>query len=274
MNEPTDLSAYRANPREVERVSRLFELLPTRGPSVLDVGARDGHLSSLLADRFERVVALDLDVPEVAHPRVSCVAGDATALDYPDNTFHTVVCAEVLEHIPASLLPLACREIVRVASHCAVIGVPYRQDLRLGCTTCRSCGATNPPWGHVNSFDEHRLVTLMTGMTPMVTDFVGRTRSASNALSARLLNFAGNPFGTYDQDETCVHCGQALQRPAARTFAQKVATRVGTWGLGIQERFTPWRGNWIHMRFEKPVVVVQHHAGQAGIARSAELMPG
>jgi SAM-dependent methyltransferase len=274
LNQPPDLRAYRANPREVERVSRLFELLPPQGESVLDIGARDGHLSALLAERFDRVVALDLEAPVVEHPRVLCVAGDATALDYPDNSFHTVVCAEVLEHIPTHLLPQACREIVRVASHCAVIGVPYRQDLRLGSTTCGSCGASNPPWGHVNSFDEAGLVSLMSGLTPVATDFVGRTRTASNAFSARLLHFAGNPYGTYAQDEGCVHCGQPLGGPAARSWVQKVATKVGTWGLGLQEKFTPWRGNWLHMRFEKRAAFVLRRPGQAATTRPADLIPG
>jgi SAM-dependent methyltransferase len=269
-----DLRAYRENPREVERVSRLFRLLPPRGTSALDVGARDGHLSALLADRFDRVVALDLEAPVVQHSRVQCVAGDATALDYPDNAFHTVICAEVLEHIPEKLLPLACREIVRVASHCAVIGVPYRQDLRMGCTTCGNCGATNPPWGHVNSFDEARLVSLMSGLTLVETDFVGRTRSTSNALSARLLAFAGNPYGTYEQEEGCVHCGQPLLGPRARSWVQKVASKVGTWGLGLQEKFTPWRGNWVHMRFEKPALATPRQDGLGGAPRTADLVAG
>lgn len=222
-----------------------------RGPHALDVGARDGHLSLLLAERFERVVALDLKRPEVAHPRVECVEGDAAKLDYPDRSFHTVVCAEVLEHIPPNLLPRVCQELVRVAAHQVVIGVPFRQDLRLSSCTCRSCGTINPPWGHVNSFDLERLVGLMKGLTPVKVDFVGHTRAATNAVSAGLMRFAGNPYGTYDQHEPCIACGQRLLPPRQRTFAQKVATRLATWGNMAQMALTPWRGNWLHVLFER-----------------------
>lgn len=251
MTQHADLRSYREHPREVERVSRLLKLVPEHGALALDVGARDGHLSMLLTQRFERVVALDLERPAVEHSRIECVQGDAAALPYPDNSFETVVCAEVLEHIPQRLLSKVCNEIVRVTSHCAVIGVPYLQDLRVACTTCRRCGTTNPPWGHVNSFDEPRLAALMKGLSPTAVDFVGRTRAATNGLSAGLLAFAGNPYGTYDQEEVCVNCQQALLPPLQRSLAQKAATKLAVWGMGVQSAFTPWRGNWVHMRFDK-----------------------
>jgi SAM-dependent methyltransferase len=252
MTQTSDMQAYRDNPEDVERVARLFTLVPDRGSSALDVGARDGYLSLMLAERFERVVALDLSPPTIEHPRVECVQGDAASLAFPDNAFHTVVCAEVLEHIAPHQLAQVCREIVRVAAHCVVIGVPYRQDLRVARTTCRHCGATNPPWGHANSFDESKLRGLMSGLAPAQIDFVGRTRAATNALSSRLLQFAGNPYGTYHQDEPCLYCEQPLLLPPPRTLTQKIATKLATWGNDVQGLFTPWQSNWIHMRFDKP----------------------
>lgn len=262
-----ELRAYREHPREVERVSRLFGLLARSGPTALDVGARDGHLSILLAERFDRVVALDLTLPEVQHPRVQCVMGDAAQLTFSDRSFDTVVCAEVLEHIPPALLPRVCSEIVRVAARHVVIGVPFRQDLRVDCCTCRSCGAVNPPWGHVNSFDLQRLVGLMPGLVPAKVDYVGRTRAVTNAVSAGLLRFAGNPYGTYDQDEPCVHCGQPLQPPAPRNLAQKVATKLAYWGTTAQRSLSPWRANWMHVLFERPAVGARSPRPKATVRR-------
>jgi len=251
LNLAGELRAYRAHPREIERVSRLFDLMDRSGPTALDVGARDGHLSLQLAERFERVVALDLNLPHIEHPRVDCVQGDAAQLSFGDRSFHTVVCAEVLEHIPPALLPRVCREIARVAARHVVIGVPFKQDLRVDCCTCGSCGAINPPWGHVNSFDLQRLVDLMDGMVPAKVDYVGSTRAATNAMSAGLLRYAGNPYGTYEQDEPCVHCGQRLLPPAERNLAQKVATKLAHWGTTLQTALTPQRANWIHVLFER-----------------------
>ena len=61
--------------------------------------------------------------------------------------------------------------ISRVARHAIVVGVPYRQDLRVGRTTCAACRGTNPPWGHVNSFDENRLKQHFGKWEPVATSF-------------------------------------------------------------------------------------------------------
>jgi ubiquinone/menaquinone biosynthesis C-methylase UbiE len=136
-------------------------MLPKGRISVLDIGARDGFFSRLLTEHFQAVIALDLQTPAFKHPGVVTVAGDVTRLQFPDESFDCVFCAEVLEHVRD--VERAGREIARVARHDIVIGVPYRQDTRLGRTTCRTCGKANPPWGHINTFDERKLETLFPG---------------------------------------------------------------------------------------------------------------
>lgn len=251
----SNLAEYRASAAERERVADLFSLLPGRGERALDVGARDCYLSKMLAERFQRVVALDLERPEVDHPAIDPVAGSVASLPFEDNQFDVVLCAEVLEHIPEHLLARACSEIARVARGQVVIGVPYRQDLRSGRTTCQQCGKSNPPWGHVNSFDEPRLRSLFGALTWQKSSFVGTTTDSTNWLSAALLNFAGNPFGTWEQDEACVHCGSAIGSPETRTPVQRVATRLAFALNRLQARFVEPRGNWIHVLFSKPSAV-------------------
>jgi ubiquinone/menaquinone biosynthesis C-methylase UbiE len=148
-------------------------IVPKKLSTVLDVGARDGHFSRLLTEHFESVTALDLTVPQIDVEGVRSIQGDVTDLQFPDNNFDVVLCAEVLEHVPA--LQQACSEIARVARHAVVIGVPYRQDTRLDRTTCNHCGKTNPPWGHVNTFDEYKIRRLFPRCSPAKTSFVGST---------------------------------------------------------------------------------------------------
>lgn len=145
---------------EQQRVDDLLAHLPCAKRMALDVGTRDGYIAVLLAERFDYVAALDLVKPTVVHPKVACVRASATALPFPDGAFDLVLCSEVLEHIPGPSLTQACRELVRVTASQLLIGVPYKQDLRCGRTLCQSCGHRNPPWSHVNSFDEDRLGTL------------------------------------------------------------------------------------------------------------------
>ena len=72
----------------------------------------------------------------------------------------------------------------------------------------------------------------------------------TNFISSVLLSFAGNPFGTYEQEEPCVHCGAALERPAARSMVQRLATRTAHIVEQSQRRLLRPRAAWIHARFE------------------------
>ncbi len=242
-----ELTDYRNSDSEQARIADLMRMAPAVGASALDVGARDGYLSKLLAKRFEQVTALDLTLPEFDFPRVTCVQGDITALQFADASFDLVFCAEVLEHIPSNLLATACRELARVSKNHVLIGVPYRQDIRLGRTTCGHCGGINPPWGHVNTFDEHRLAGLFPGFTVASQSFVGTNAAATNNLSTWLMDLAGNPYGTYVQDEPCIHCDHKLLPPPERRLWQKIATKLAFAGTRLQKPFLKPHGNWIHI---------------------------
>jgi ubiquinone/menaquinone biosynthesis C-methylase UbiE len=90
------------------------------------------------------VTALDLERPAWEAPGIRTVAGNACNLEFRDESFDCMLCSEVIEHIPE--VERACRELARVARHEVIVGVPYRQDLRLGQMPCRSCGKINPAY--------------------------------------------------------------------------------------------------------------------------------
>ena len=244
-----ELARYRASEAEQQRTADLLQLLPTGRRSVLDIGARDGHFSRLLADRFGEVTALDLQKPRFQIPGVVTVEGDVTHLQFADDSFGCVFCAEVLEHIPE--LEKACAEIVRVARHEIIIGVPFKQDIRVARTTCRSCGKTNPPWGHVNAFDEDRLTRLFARTERRSRSFVGTRQEATNPISTWLMDLAGNPWGTYEQEEACIHCGAHLTPPGDRAIWQKACSAIAAGLNQMQAHWTRPRGSWIHVVFQK-----------------------
>jgi SAM-dependent methyltransferase len=247
--EMTELERYRESEQEKARTADLLRNLPRGARSVLDIGARDGHFSRLLTEYFAEVTALDLEKPAFQYPRVVTVAGDATQLDFPDNTFDCVFCVEVLEHIPG--VERACHEISRVAAHQIVLGVPFKQDTRVGRTTCRACGGVNPPWGHVNRFDEGGLLSLFPGLRVISKSFVGADKEATNPISARLMDLAGNPWGTYNQEEPCIYCRAKLLSPPGRRLRSRVCSALAVRIDRLQALFTRPHGNWIHLVFSK-----------------------
>lgn len=249
-----DLSEYRNKQSEQMRISDLLNLVPISGKSALDVGASDGYISKLLTKSFKKVTALDLDKPDISHSQVHCVRGDITSLEFPDNYFDLVLCAEVLEHLPQGHLAKACSELARVVKSYVLIGVPYKQDIRVGRTTCSACGKTNPPWGHINVFDEERLKNLFAGLEVGKIAYVGRDDTRTNCISSFLRDLAGNPYGTYAEGEVCGHCGAKLTNPPARNALQKVFSKSAFYVDGIQKvLFSPTaHAHWIHILFLKP----------------------
>lgn len=250
ITEAVELVDYSGN-QEEKRIGDLVRIAPKGRSSVLDVGARDGRVSIALAPYFETVTALDLAMPDIRHPKVSNVQGDITELQFPDDSFDVVFCTEVLEHIRPEMLERACAEIIRVAAYDVVIGVPYKQAIRIGRTVCLFCGKTNPPWGHINIFDEKGLARLFDALESVTTTFVGANGGKTNALSALLMDLAGNPWGTYNQNETCIHCGSKLLYPPRRRFFQRIFSGTALLLSEIQSSLFAARPNWIHMVFRK-----------------------
>ncbi len=225
-------------------------MLPRNRQSILEVGARRGFITEGLIHLFDQVVALDLQEPPIRLDRVTPVQGDVQRLDGHDaDSFDCVLCSEVLEHVPD--ITAAARELVRVARHEILIGVPYQQDLRYAQMTCAGCGRITPAYGHLNRFDEARLRELFAGATLVEKRLLGETRERTNALSAWLQTQAGNPYGSYDQEEPCVHCNARLTRPASRSPWARVLAGAGSRLERLQMSTGAPRPIWIHCLFRK-----------------------
>ncbi len=240
------------SPLEQVRLERLTSLLPRDAGSVLEIGARHGVVTERLAGIYGQVTALDLRRPRFDIDGVTTVSGDVQHLQFPDNSFECVVCTEVLEHVPD--FTAGAKELLRVASSYVLLGVPYRQDTRVGRTTCVRCGKISPPFGHLNSFDERTIRQLFAGAEISSIQYVAENRERTNFLSRWLQDFAGNPYGNYDQEEPCIHCGGKLERPKRLSCAQRMAAASGCRLYHVQRALNRPRPTWILVLFKKKPV--------------------
>lgn len=119
------------------------------GVALLDVGCGDGHLLSLVRDRFPQVRLRGVDFAEgaladtPASLRERIVVGDITNLAacLPGERFEVVVCSEVLEHVDDPQAVLRAIASVLAPRGLVVVTVPggmrYWSDLDVAAGHCR-----------------------------------------------------------------------------------------------------------------------------------------
>lgn len=208
-----DYKSYRNSDKEKLRLNSILNLLPPNCSSVLEIGSRDCFFSLKLAAKYPKVIVLDLELPIVNHRNIIPMQGDVTKLEFPNNSIDFGLCTEVLEHIPPALLKDAASELSRVCSKYLLIGVPYKQDLRTQALHCSSCNTTNPTTGHLNSFDQAKLLELFPDFKVSAIEYVGFGQYKTNPLSYFIFKAFKFPNGSYNQEEPCVHCGKKLVKP-------------------------------------------------------------
>lgn len=91
---------------------------------ILEVGAnRHRRLGAVLPQ--DDILYLDREIPDDMQGAADFVAGDATALEFPDDHFDVVVALDVLEHIPAQKRIAFLRHTTRTARLLTIIAAPF-----------------------------------------------------------------------------------------------------------------------------------------------------
>lgn len=99
---------------QVDSIRRLGER------AVLEIGLGNGTVRDALEKLGFVITTLDID--RSLNPDV---VGSATEIPLPDNSFGTVLAAEILEHLPWNEFGRALDEIRRVTKRYAVISLPH-----------------------------------------------------------------------------------------------------------------------------------------------------
>lgn len=135
-----DMSRFEGSADQRLRARMIAAMIDPETKSVLDVGCGNGFVTQHIMAKL--VVGLDPSPEALALFDGKKVSGLADALPFEDRSFETIVCAEVLEHLPDPVYDKVVKELARVARQQIIIGIPFDQDLREGMTRCADCGHT------------------------------------------------------------------------------------------------------------------------------------
>jgi len=129
------------------------------GKSVLDIG---GGTGSLLREIRKRHPDVEVQAIDLAPKSEDVQVGDCTSLQFKDNSFDTIFCTDVIEHLSDEDLQKCLGEVRRVLrpGGYGVFTTLNQEDLLAATVSCPECGCTFHRYGHCQSFSEEDLVTL------------------------------------------------------------------------------------------------------------------
>ncbi len=148
-----------------ERIESSLSLIPEDCTSILDVGCGNGRITNQLTSYCKKVVGLDSNKEGLKYVQTDKILGTMESLPFADRSFDSIICCEVLEHLPYKDFPKVLDELERVADRYIIISVPYKQNLRKSMVRCPYCGCEFVPLRHVRSFDLKKSLSLFGSFT-------------------------------------------------------------------------------------------------------------
>ena len=233
--------------KEEERIRQTLALIPPGVETILDAGCGDGRVLAQLAGRY-RMFGVDVSYSALGRAPNRCrVAGDLSHLPFRDESFDLVLVSEVVEHIPVDALPKVVVELRRVSRKYILITVPYRETLEDAFVRC-SCGFVFHKWGHIQSFDEQKLKSLLSDMVLVKVAYVGARKPADPSILKRMRQSWGGRYALPDVDTICPRCGGRSIESGKRNLLSRV---FGGAGIIAGRILPPRKATWIGGLFEK-----------------------
>lgn len=139
-------------------------LQPKQNERVLDVGCGDGYQISYIADLAGYIVGVDVSIGKLKEAKkrlrnVDFIKASSEKLPFQLETFDKVLSLELLEHLRNPSQTINEIDLILKKRGILVLSVPYKEHIKM--TQCVHCGKLTPLWGHLTSFNEGKISSLM-----------------------------------------------------------------------------------------------------------------
>jgi len=162
-----DLAAFEGNSARLNYIARQAS---RKGMSVLNIGVGNGALEHRLLEKGAIIYCLDPSETAIQNLRKNlgidasaAKVGYSQQIPFADAMFDIVFMSEVVEHLGDAVLLQTLKEVSRVlkAGGRLIGTVPADEVLKAAESVCPDCGKIFHRWGHVQSFTQERLETLL-----------------------------------------------------------------------------------------------------------------
>ena len=154
------------DPATIHENQRLHECIVGKVPrstqSILDIGCGNGWVAKYFTTQDKIVVSFDISLDNIQRvlkenpsPNHYGVKGDVLALPFLDESFDLIISAEVIEHVPDTVLYIANIAKALKKGGRAIVSTPYNEKLQY--SLCIHCNRSTPLHAHIHSFKENSL---------------------------------------------------------------------------------------------------------------------
>lgn len=114
--------SYDTKERWMSYWHQINEVIKTGGRNILEIGVGNKTVSNYLKEKGLKVTTVDID-PSLNPDRV-CSVVELTKF-FKQNSFDTVLCAEVLEHLPFTNFKKSLKELYQISKKWIILSLPY-----------------------------------------------------------------------------------------------------------------------------------------------------
>ena len=151
-----------AERRRAEVTSSLLQ--PRRSDLILDVGCGDGYQMSFITKHVQHAIGIDTSFHKLKEGKRRVKEADfiraaVQKLPFQPETFDKVLCLELLEHLKDPSKALNEIDLMLKKRGILIVSVPYKERIRM--IQCVHCGKLTPLYGHLHSFDEEKMSSIL-----------------------------------------------------------------------------------------------------------------
>jgi ubiquinone/menaquinone biosynthesis C-methylase UbiE len=184
--------------------NKVLKLIPDDVTTILDAGCGGGAFMSFLSENGNyKVEGVDQSPNGVRFVNeklnMKAQVGDLVDLSqFPDKSFDMVVCSEVTEHLPMTVLVDVVNELARVTKKYLIFTNPFLEKLTANQLTCTNCLTRYHIAGHIHSIDESFMSPIVAPLSASVSFHYSGEREYVSTLYCALLRATGHRLSSLD----------------------------------------------------------------------------